>query len=230
MQIKNIDKNDIDFLNFRRKYINSKILSKKSGIYKISALDYKYVYIGSASDLYKRFHRHLSQLIKNKHENRYLQNIFNKHGWFNFKFELIEFCDIDNLISREQYYIDTLNPNINILRVAGSPLGVKRSDEYRLKMSNSQKNRNSENYGHKHSEETKLLLSIRKRGCKPSEKARLARCTEIVQFTISGKFVKEWDCISRCNDYGFTNTGINNCLNGRSKSSGNYVWKYKEIK
>lgn len=69
-----------------------------------------------------------------------------------------------------------------------------------------------------------------KKGIAPSENARLSRCTEIIQFTINGEFVKEWDCISRCNDYGFTSTGINNCLNGRSKSSGNYVWKYKETK
>ena len=141
MQIKNINKDGIDFLNFKRKYINSKILSKKSGIYKISALDYKYIYIGSASDLYKRFHRHLSQLVKDKHENKYLQNIFNKYGWFNFKFEVLEFCDNKELERKEQFYIDTLNPNVNILRVARSSLGFKHSDESRLKMSNSQKNR-----------------------------------------------------------------------------------------
>lgn len=229
MQIKNIDKSDPDFISFKRKYIDSKTLNKKSGIYKISALDYKYIYVGSASNLYKRFHGHLSQLIGNSHGNKYLQNIFNKHGWFSFKFEILEFCEINDLEYKEQFYIDTLNPNVNIMRVARSAFGYKHSDDSRLKMSNNMIG-NKRWLGLKHSEETKFKMSIGKKsiGYMPSENARLSRCREIIQFTITGEFVKEWDCISRCNEHGFTNTGINNCLNGRSKSSGNYIWKYKD--
>lgn len=33
------------------------------------------------------------------------------------------------MIEREQYYIDTLNPEYNILKIAGSPLGYKHSEE-----------------------------------------------------------------------------------------------------
>ena len=33
------------------------------------------------------------------------------------------------MIEREQYYIDTLNPEYNILKIAGSPLGYIHSEE-----------------------------------------------------------------------------------------------------
>jgi group I intron endonuclease len=51
------------------------------------------------------------------------------HGFDNFKLEILEHCKPSELIKREQYYIDLLKPEYNILKVAGSSLGVKRSIE-----------------------------------------------------------------------------------------------------
>lgn len=45
-----------------------------------------------------------------------------KYGYSEFKLEILEFCDADVLISREQYYIDELKPEFNILKIAGSIL------------------------------------------------------------------------------------------------------------
>jgi len=56
-------------------------------------------------------------------------------------FEIIENCEIEKLIEREQHYIDTLNPFFNILRIAYSSLG-----------------RISPMKGKRHSEETKKLI------------------------------------------------------------------------
>jgi len=33
-----------------------------------------------------------------------------KHGYANFKLEILEYCAPEECIKREQYYIDTLNP------------------------------------------------------------------------------------------------------------------------
>lgn len=52
-----------------------------------------------------------------------------KHGYSNFSLEIFEYCKPTEVISREQYYIELLNPEYNILQKAGSCLGVKRSAE-----------------------------------------------------------------------------------------------------
>ena len=47
---------------------------------------------------------------------------------FNFKLEILEFCNKDEVLSREQYYLDLLKPEYNILKKAGSNLGFKHSE------------------------------------------------------------------------------------------------------
>jgi group I intron endonuclease len=117
------------------------ILNNKSGIYKIINVKNNKIYVGSAVNLRRRKNGHLMKLRKNEHKNIYLQNSFNKYGEENFKFEVIEYVDDkNNLIKREQYWIDFLNvcdKNIgyNINPIAGSSLGVKRSNEFKKKLS-----------------------------------------------------------------------------------------------
>jgi group I intron endonuclease len=48
-----------------------------------------------------------------------------KYGYANFKLEILEYCNPDVLITREQYYIDLLKPKYNILSIAGSTFGYK---------------------------------------------------------------------------------------------------------
>lgn len=109
-------------------------------------------YIGSAINGQKRKREHLSLLRRDKHHSGYLQNSFNKYGESLFVFEVIEDAiPIDNLIKREQYWIDKLLPEYNISKVAGSSLGIKRSDATRAKV-------RAANIGRKHSEETRIRM------------------------------------------------------------------------
>lgn len=89
------------------------------------------IYIGSAVDRRKRFSLHRYQLRRNKHANNFLQRAWNKHGEHNFEFQVLEMVVPDNLIEREQYYLDTLQPfapnGYNICKIAGSTLGRKRT-------------------------------------------------------------------------------------------------------
>lgn len=48
-----------------------------------------------------------------------------KYGYANFKLEILEYCDKKIVLDREQYYIDLLKPEYNILKKAGSTLGYK---------------------------------------------------------------------------------------------------------
>ena len=64
-----------------------------------------------------------------------------KYGHSNFRLDILEYCDKESLIKREQYYIDLLKPEYNILKVAGSRLGSKQSLKTKLLIADSLKNR-----------------------------------------------------------------------------------------
>lgn len=75
-----------------------------------------------------RFHKYYSTKYL-KSRNTPLHNALLKNGYSNFSLEILEYCDKNNAIQREQYYIDTFKPEYNILQTAGSSLGFKHSEE-----------------------------------------------------------------------------------------------------
>lgn len=100
---------------------------KNIGIYKITNIITNKIYVGSSINMYKRFIHHKGKLLNNKHKNIYLQNSVNKHGIKNFNFEIIEFCNNENIFKREEYYLNMLDCcnkdigyNINPLATGGS--------------------------------------------------------------------------------------------------------------
>lgn len=110
----------------------------KPGIYKIINMQSNKFYIGSAVNLRKRISRHKWDLKNNRHPNKILQNIYDKHSLDILEFIVLEIVeDKTKLIEREQFYIDTLKPEYNLTLIAGSQLGLKRSDETRKRMSKS---------------------------------------------------------------------------------------------
>ena len=84
-----------------------------SGIYKILNKTNNKVYIGSSVNLKSREYKHFWMLNKNTHDNQFLQNSFNRDGLENFVFEVLENCDLDLLIERENYYINNYKSNNN---------------------------------------------------------------------------------------------------------------------
>lgn len=131
---------------------------KKLGIYKIENKDTGKVYIGSATNIESRWYQHKRLLNNNKHHSIKLQNSVNKHGIESFIFEIIEECEKNILIEREQYWIDVLNSyneGYNSRPVADSPLGTECSNETKKKISEFHKKRIRK----PHTEETKKKLS-----------------------------------------------------------------------
>lgn len=151
-------------------------MPKSPGIYKITNLVTGQIYIGSSSNVYNRIHTHKKCLRKNTHENKRLQNSWNKYNEDSFVFELVEECEIDKIIEREQYYIDSLNPFYNICRVAGSCIGVKHTEETRKRMSDSKKGKPSPRKGTKHTEESLKRMSEVKKGIPSARKG--TKCSE----------------------------------------------------
>ena len=79
---------------------------KICGIYLIQNSINLKTYIGSSSDIYKRWVRHKYVLNNNCHENEYLQRAWNKYHNANFKFIILLQCDNLYLIEWEQFFID----------------------------------------------------------------------------------------------------------------------------
>lgn len=82
-------------------------LSFKSGVYQIvNLIDDSKRYIGSSTNLGKRFSGHRADLRTGVHGNPIMQNAFIKYGGENFIFEVIELCNKEDIIKREQYWMD----------------------------------------------------------------------------------------------------------------------------
>nr|YP_009072334.1 GIY-YIG endonuclease [Sclerotinia borealis]AHX82998.1 GIY-YIG endonuclease [Sclerotinia borealis] len=114
----------------------------KSGIYRWTNNLNGDSYIGSGVDLNKRLYHYYSlklmQLYVEKRKS-YIYSALIKHGYSNFTLEIMEYCDKDKVIEREQYYLNILKPKYNLLKTAGSRYGFEHSEFTREKMSLSQK-------------------------------------------------------------------------------------------
>ena len=80
-----------------------------SGIYKITNIYSGKVYVGQSKNIFKRRMQHFSELERGTHKNAALQADWNKSGGKGFRWEVIEYCSIEKLNEREQYWITTLN-------------------------------------------------------------------------------------------------------------------------
>ena len=86
------------------------------------------------------------------HKNAKLQCHANKYGLDDLCFSIIVCCDQNELITYEQFYIDSIDPWFNICAKASSRLGIKMSDEAKDKLRRINLNK-------KVSEETKIKMS-----------------------------------------------------------------------
>lgn len=110
------DKNKIiPIMNYNNMDINkSRIIldnKRKCGIYRITNLTNSKSYIGSSNNLSIRFRGYfnINQLMRS---NMYIYKAILKYGYSNFSLDIIEYCEPNLLISREQYYLDTLSQSI----------------------------------------------------------------------------------------------------------------------
>jgi group I intron endonuclease len=135
----------------KQKYFSEK--QKGGVIYKITnGIDGKF-YIGSTNNLIKRYYTHVNHIRTGKNSCVKLIRAVNKHGENHFKFEIVCECPTEEILKTEQEYIDNLKPHYNVAKIAGSNLGIKRTEETKLKKSASQKeNWKDETYRTKHLE------------------------------------------------------------------------------
>ncbi len=114
-------------------------MNTNCGIYMIMNLVNGKFYIGSSYNINNRWNNHKACLRTNNHPSKYLQRAYNKYGKDNFIYEVLENCSENNLIQREQYWMDFhkiyLRENgYNISPTAGKTTGYKHTQEYKEKM------------------------------------------------------------------------------------------------
>lgn len=75
-------------------------------------------------------------LVSLAKSNRPIDRALLNYGFSNFTLEILENCKKNNVLEREQYYIDLFKPEYNIVVEGGSTLGYKHISESLAKMRN----------------------------------------------------------------------------------------------
>lgn len=138
----------------------------KSGIYMLTNNITKKIYIGQSSDLSNRFKNYFNFSYISSKANLPINRALIKYGYFNFSLSILEYCNKSDLFTREQFYFDKLNPQYNILKIAGSSKKFNHSETTKARISKSLKGiyvkEKSALFGNLHIEETKKLMSLKK--------------------------------------------------------------------
>lgn len=169
-------------------------------------------YVGSTINPDKRRNEHFNWLRKNKHHSAHLQRAFNKYGEENFEFLILEnVIESENIITREQYWIDNSSSEYNVCPVAGNCAGRIVTEETRKKIS--YYNSNLKTY----SEETRLKISESKKGIKRDTSNWNWKYVplKVYEYNKDGEFIKEWNSVKEISKHYYIKLAtINNALHG----------------
>ncbi len=113
---------------FKQRKLIYKENKNQSGIYCLINFINNKIYAGSTINITNRLYNYLSPKHMEgyiKKNNSLIYKAILKHGYGNFKFNTLKYCNYNELIKWEQHYINILNPEYNILKIARSNLGFK---------------------------------------------------------------------------------------------------------
>lgn len=113
-------------------------------------------------------------------------------------------------------------------KMSTSALGRKHSKETKKKMSNYW-------FGKTKSEETKKKMSKSSKGennnyIKYLKQNNLHHCRsiEVGQYNLNNELIKIWENTQKASKYlGLSNSALNNCVLGKTKTSSGFIWKYE---
>jgi group I intron endonuclease len=193
----------------------SKSIEKRCGIYRFQNLENGRFYIGSSKNLYLRYYRHIEFIKSKKVGNHKIYEDIKNIESPKFVFGVIEYCQESERLDREQYYFELYKPYYNCTPTVYDAKGYKWPNSLKEKNknifhgpkdmdkhSNSLKEswkRRREKYtpeqlsekmadarrGIKHSDESKLKMSLSGKGKKKpegfAEKIRQARLRDSVE-------------------------------------------------
>jgi hypothetical protein len=99
----------------------------KSGVYRLINKINGKSYIGSSIYLSNEFNNYyyLNSLTLKVKGSIIIYRALLKYGYKNFSLDILEYCESNMLRKREQYYIDKVKPEYNIIKIDKNNLGSK---------------------------------------------------------------------------------------------------------
>lgn len=160
-------------------------------------------YVGQAKDFKRREYQWHD--TKQSYAGALINNARKKYGVENFKTEILDECEtLEEANELEKYYIKKLNtkfPNgYNLNDGGGSNVGYKASEETRKKIAESGKGR----------------IAVNRK--------------KVYQYTLDGKFIREWECVRDTEKEGFNHGHVANCCRGEESQHKGFLWVYDESK
>lgn len=185
------------------------------GIYCIS--NSKYFYIGLSSDIRSRWNHHKNKLRKGTHDNKLMQNIYNKHNIDDpFRFEIVCLCERKDLGTLEKITYDEYCKKYSEkipMNIANCGQTNTWTEEMKIKASKMHK-------GMKFTPEHCKNISKAQTGL-----VRSAQRISIVQLSLEGSLIKIWDGLT------IAEKELNITIRLNRKSSGGFQWqKYDDWK
>jgi len=145
--------------------------------------------------------------------------------FFFFK-EILEYCERKETVLKEQYYLDEISPEYNVLKIAGSSLGFKHSAKTIEKMKTA----------HIYDNEIKLKRRLARLGFKVSEETRvkLSQITTraigvpvIVKNNITNEEKQYVNITEAAKVIGVTRTAVRKAINRKKSIKKTYSVKEK---
>lgn len=157
-------------------FVDEQAYKKDVGVYRIVNLVNGKIYVGQTKEGFqRRFWLHRWQLRNGSHDNRYLQNAWNKYGEGNFEFQVLEVLDTDRIDDREIYWIAYYRKHGGCYSIqdGGQPITIWQniSPETRKRVGELNRKRM---IGSKLSQETRLKMSQSRKGKHP------IRCNDLL--------------------------------------------------
>jgi len=138
----------------------------KSGIYMWTNNINPKIYIGSSENLRARFQQYLNINCLIQNNCMPICRALVKHGHYNFSLEILEYCEVSDLLIREKHYISLYKPKYNIVQYPTlNPMS-----------------------GRQHSEKTKQIMSDAKKGKTLSDETKTRISDAAKKSDNSGRF------------------------------------------
>lgn len=228
---------------------------KKCGIYMIKNNINGKSYIGYSIDIINRWKRHCALLSLNKHSNKHLQSSVNKFGLINFSFIVLERCKKRDLCRKEHFWVIKMKTcnrmfGYNILQtdINGRPPKINKEIKDAISTTIWKKfllsgninqlkhtegihrpdlalfNKNRKKLGYKATHNGKHS----KKSIKKMILAKKPKMRAVLQYSLKEKFIKEYSSLKHASRLtGIFHQNILLCCQGKVKTSGGYIWKYK---